>query len=131
MGFQWDEKYSTGNNEIDKQHKQIFTYLDDLEAHMKQGASLKWVTHFMTALGLYTRTHFCFEEICMRRTKCPVADKNKQQHGKLLKIFDKAQKRFEKEGVSDELLIEVQNFLTSWLVNHIMKIDVHLKACAK
>lgn len=131
MGFQWDDKYSTGNDEIDKQHKQIFAYLDDLEAHMKQGATLQWVTNFMDALGLYTRSHFCYEEICMRRLKCPVSEKNKQQHGKLLQLFNHAQKRFEKEGVSDELLVEVQQFLTSWLVNHIMKIDIHLRACAK
>ena len=131
MGFQWDDKYATGNDEIDKQHKQIFAYLDDLEAHMEKGASQKWVTQFMSSLGLYTRSHFCYEEICMRQVKCPVADKNKEQHGKLLGLFAKTQKRFDTEGVSDELLKEVQRFLTSWLVNHIMKIDVHLKACIK
>jgi len=131
MGFQWDDKYATGNDEIDKQHKQIFAYLDDLEAHMEKGASQKWVTQFMSSLGLYTRSHFCYEEICMRQVKCPVADKNKEQHGKLRALFAKAQKRFDTEGVSDELLKEVQRFLTSWLVNHIMKIDVHLKACIK
>ena len=129
MGFQWDEKYSTGNDEIDKQHKQIFAYLDDLEEHIENGASQKWVENFMTSLGLYTRSHFCFEEICMRRAKCAVASQNKVQHGKLLAAFSAAQQRFEREGVSDELLQQLRTFLTSWLVNHIMKIDTHLKDC--
>ena len=131
MGIQWDDKYSTGNAEIDSQHKQIFSYLDDLEDHMKSGASQKWVESFMASLGIYTRTHFCYEEVCMRQAKCSVAAKNKDQHGKLLEAFGKAKMRFEAEGVSDELLDQLQKFLTSWLVNHIMKIDIHLKDCVK
>jgi hemerythrin-like metal-binding protein len=129
MGFKWDDKYSTGNKEIDEQHKQIFAYLDELELHIAQGASQRWVGQFMEDLGLYTRTHFCYEEICMRQTQCPVAGKNKEQHTKLLAAFASAEQRFELEGVSDELLQQLKNFLTSWLVNHIMKIDIHLKSC--
>ncbi|MDQ6980166.1 MAG: hemerythrin family protein [Ghiorsea sp.] len=131
MGFQWDDKYSTGNTEIDNQHKQIFAYLDELEERIENGASQKWVQNFMDALGLYTRSHFCYEEICMRQAKCSVAAKNKDQHAKLLAAFSKAAKRFEREGVSDELLAQLQAFLTSWLVNHIMKIDIHLNECNK
>ena len=131
MGLVWDDKYSTGDEEIDKQHMQLFTYLDDLEQHIKDGASEKYVKGFLNALGLYTRSHFCYEEICMRKNQCPVAEKNKVQHAKLLKAFSDAQQRFDIEGVSDELLMQLRNFPTSWLVNHIMKIDVHLKACVK
>ncbi len=130
MGFQWDEKYSTGNAEIDKQHKQIFAYLDELEEHIEKGASQEWASRFMADLGLYTRSHFCYEEMCMRRAKCAAAAQNKVQHTKLLAAFSAVQKRFEREGVSDELLSQLQTFLTSWLVNHIMKIDVRLKDCS-
>jgi hemerythrin-like metal-binding protein len=129
LGFKWDDKYSTGNDEIDNQHKQIFAYLDELEDHIENGASQQWVEQFMTSLGLYTRSHFCFEEMCMRRAKCVTASKNKVQHGKLLAAFSAVQKRLEKEGISDELLQQLRSFLTSWLVNHIMKIDIHLRDC--
>ncbi|MDQ7002417.1 MAG: hemerythrin family protein [Ghiorsea sp.] len=131
MGFQWDDKYSTGNDEIDNQHKQIFAYLDELEEHIEKGASQLWVENFMSALGLYTRSHFCYEEICMRQSKCAIAAKNKDQHAKLLAAFHKAEKKLEREGISDALLQQLKDFLTSWLVNHIMKIDIHLKACIK
>ena len=131
MGFQWDDKYATGNDEIDKQHKQIFAYLDELEDHIEHGASQQWVENFMSALGLYTRSHFCYEEICMRQAKCPIATKNKGQHTKLLAAFHKAEQKLEREGISDDLLQQLKDFLTSWLVNHIMKIDIHLRACTK
>ncbi len=129
MGFQWDDKYATGNEEIDNQHKKIFAYLDELEEHIENGADQEWMEHFMNALGLYTRSHFCFEEMCMRRAKCAVASQNKVQHTKLLSAFSAAQKRFQQEGVTAELLQQLQAFLTSWLVNHIMKIDIHLRDC--
>ncbi|MDQ7004476.1 MAG: bacteriohemerythrin [Ghiorsea sp.] len=129
MGFQWDDKYSTGNDIIDQQHKQIFAYLDELEDHIENGASQEWVETFMSAIGLFTRSHFCFEEMCMRKAKCDVASQNKVQHTKLLAAFSAAQQRFKNEGVTDELLSHLQKFLTSWLVNHIMKIDVHLNDC--
>ncbi len=129
MGFQWDDKYSTGNDEIDKQHKQIFAYLDELEDHIEKGASQEWVERFMSGVGLYTRSHFCFEEMCMRRSKCAAAAQNKVQHTKLLAAFSAADKRLKQEGISDALLQQLRTFLTSWLVNHIMKIDVKLKDC--
>ena len=131
MAIKWDDKYSTGNDDIDNQHKQIFAYLDDLEDHIENGASEKWVSDFMSALGLYTRSHFCFEEVCMRRAKCDVASQNKVQHGKLLVAFTAANQRFKSEGISDELLQQLRKFLTSWLVNHIMKVDIHLQDCIK
>jgi hemerythrin-like metal-binding protein len=129
MGFQWDDKYSTGNIEIDNQHKQIFAYLDELEEHIENGASQEWVEQFMSAVGLFTRSHFCYEEMCMRKAKCAVASQNKIQHSKLLAAFAAAKKRFERDGVSDEFLDQLRKFLTSWLVNHIMKIDIQLKDC--
>jgi len=52
-------------------------------------------------------------------------------HAKLLDAFAEAQQRFDIEGVSEKLLLQLRNFLISWLVNHIMQIDVHLKACIK
>jgi len=130
MAIKWDVKYSTGNDEIDNQHKQIFAYLDELEDHIEHGASEKWVSDFMVSLGLYTRSHFCFEEVCMRRAKCAIASKNKIQHGKLLATFAATQKKFKADGITDELLQQLRVFLTSWLVNHIMKVDIQLKDSA-
>lgn len=131
MAIKWDDKYATGNVEIDNQHKQIFAYLADLEDHMETGATQKWVASFMNTLGIYTRTHFCYEEVCMRQVKCPIAATNKSQHGKLLEAFGDAMTRFESEGVSDDFLESLKAFLTNWLVNHIMKTDMHIKACIK
>jgi hemerythrin-like metal-binding protein len=129
MPIAWSDDYSTGNPDIDEQHKQLFQYLADLEEHMAGGADEAYVKRFLDMLGLYTRSHFCFEEICMRRSKCPVAEKNKEQHRKLLDTYRLYRERFEREGVSEDLLEKLHAFLESWLVNHILRIDTHLRNC--
>ena len=128
----WTEDYATGDPEIDAQHKQLFQYIDDLEKHLSAGdINEAYMKQFLDWLGLYTRTHFCYEEICMRRRNCPVAGKNKEQHEKLLKAYQDFRHRFEVEGISKELLERLHNFLLSWLKNHILRIDTHLRACAR
>ncbi len=130
MATAWSDEYATGDAEVDTQHKQLFQYLADLEAHMESGIDEIYVKKFLKTLGIYTRSHFCYEEICMRVKKCPVAEKNKDQHGKLLEAYTQFCQRFEREGVSDDLLARLHDFLESWLINHIMKVDTHLRKCA-
>jgi hemerythrin len=129
MAVEWKDEYSTGEPEIDKQHKVIFKYLADLELHMKEGIDARYVGNLLENIGLFTRSHFCYEEICMRRSKCPIAAKNKEHHTKLLASYTHFCERFEHEGASDDLVQKLHAFLESWLVNHILKIDTHLKAC--
>ncbi len=130
MAIAWSDDYATGDDEIDRQHKQLFKYLEDLEEHMKQGVDAEYLKDFLKALGIYTRSHFCYEESCMRRKKCPIAKKNQEQHDKLLDAYKHYLHRFEVEGVSEDLVRKLHDFLVSWLVNHILKIDTHLRACA-
>lgn len=129
MAVVWKEEYNTGNDKIDKQHKILFGYLEDLEVHMKEGIDAQYVHRMLDDLGLFTRTHFCYEEICMRRVQCVAAATNKVQHGKLLALYTEYCQRFEREGISVDLVQKLHDFLESWLVNHILKIDTNLRAC--
>jgi len=130
MAITWKEEFNTGEPEVDKQHKVLFKYLEDLEAHMKAGdINDQYVKTLLNNIGIFTRSHFCYEEICMRRVKCPVAAENKDYHAKLLAAYTSYCERFAIEGASDTLIQKLHDFLESWLVNHILKIDTHLRAC--
>jgi len=131
MALVWKDEYNTGEPEVDKQHQILFQYLADLETHMKEGIDAQYIGLLLNNLGIFTRSHFCYEEICMRRFKCPVAAKNKEQHEKLLDAFTQHVRRFEIEGISDDLVQKLHDFLKNWLINHILKVDVHMKACVK
>jgi len=130
MPIVWKEEYNTGEPEVDKQHKVIFKYLEDLESHMQAGdINDRYIKMLLDNLGIFTRSHFCYEEICMRRLKCPVAAENKEFHAKLLAAYGRYCERFEVEGASDDLIQKLHDFLESWLVNHILKIDTQMLAC--
>ncbi len=130
MPIVWKEEYNTGEPEVDKQHKVIFKYLEDLESHMQAGdINDRYIKMLLDNLGIFTRSHFCYEEICMRRLKCPVAAENKDFHAKLLAAYTRYCERFEVEGASDDLIQKLHDFLESWLVNHILKIDTQMRAC--
>jgi len=130
MPIVWKDEYNTGEPEVDKQHKILFKYLEDLEAHMKAGdINDHYVKMLLDNLGIFTRSHFCYEEICMRRLKCPVAAENKMIHAKLLAAYTSFRERFDLEGISDDLIQKLHDFLESWLINHILKIDTQLRDC--
>ena len=131
MPLAWKEEYSSGEEQVDKQHKVLFGYLEKLEKNMESGVTERQLNSLLGNLGLYTRSHFCYEEICMRKLQCPVSEKNKEQHAKLLDAYVHYLHRFEVEGISDDLVQKLHDFLQSWLVNHILKIDTHLKARIK
>lgn len=130
MTIAWSEEYSTVDSQVDKQHQVLFGYLSKLEENMAKGVTERQIKSLLDNLGLYTRSHFCYEEICMRKKQCPVSEKNKEQHAKLLDAYVHYRQRFEVEGLSDELVQGLHDFLESWLVNHILKIDTHLRACS-
>jgi len=127
MAFAWSDDYSVGDAEIDLQHKQLFQYLAELEEHMEAGVTEDYLGKFLNHLGIYTRSHFCYEEILMRQKKCPIAKTNQEQHDKLLAAYKHYLQRFEIEGISDDLIKKLHDFLVSWLVNHILKVDTNLK----
>jgi hemerythrin len=127
MAIEWKDEYNTGEADVDDQHRIIFKYLADLEAQMERGVDERYIKMLLDNLGLFTRSHFCYEEIYMRRIKSPVAAKNKEQHEKLLKEYGRYCQRFEVEGLSDDLVKGLHDFLANWLVNHILKTDIHMR----
>lgn len=127
----WDDKYSTGVESIDKQHKMLFEFTNDLEMIIKDGRGLSYVTTSAEFLEKYVKAHFHFEEDCMFKHQCPIAGKNKEAHEKFLQAYDNFKIKLQSETYSDELLKTLHKFLENWITNHIMTIDVGLKNCVK
>ncbi|MCF7820967.1 MAG: bacteriohemerythrin [Mariprofundaceae bacterium] len=127
MTVEWKDEYNTGEADIDDQHQVIFKYLADLEAQMEKGVDERYIKMLLDNLGLFTRSHFCYEEIYMRRIKSPMAAVNKEQHEKLLEEYGRYRQRFEVEGISDDLVKGLHDFIANWLINHILKVDIHMR----
>lgn len=128
--IQWDDKYCTGIDKVDEHHKKLFEMLNAFENDIKQGAGEKACRATLIFLSGYVKNHFGFEEKCMTEYNCPVAGKNFAAHQEFLETFKSFEERLGKEGFTWNLLRELHAAAEEWLVNHICKIDIHLKSCA-
>ncbi len=90
MTLIWKAGYSTGVPEIDEQHRQVFSLLNDLEGMIAKGVyDSPELNARIKHLGTHITRHFNSEEGCMDRVNCPMAMKNKQEHEQFLNRFVK------------------------------------------
>lgn len=126
----WKDFYATGVAEIDKQHRDLFSMVNKLESLIENEVGFgPEVDMLMGFLKAYTKSHFVYEEMCMRTRMCPAKAKNEKAHAYFLEFFNEFMNEYQYEGSSLTMLKRLHNILEDWLVSHIMKIDVHLRDC--
>ncbi len=129
MAAIWSQSMSTGVPEVDNQHKELFRQLDSLHAAMSQGCGRNEIEKTLDFLGDYVVKHFAEEEELMADVACPAAAENKRAHREFLTLFNTFRKRFDEAGASISLVMEINETVSHWLVQHIGKIDMQLKDC--
>ncbi|MBI4388772.1 MAG: bacteriohemerythrin [Nitrospinae bacterium] len=119
--FSWDQSYSVGVNEIDNQHKQIFSFINQLYKAMMKGQGKEAMGKILDALVDYTATHFAYEERLMTQTGYGGYDEHLDKHKKLVAQVLEFQGQY-KKGMAD-VNYDLFDFLKGWLRNHIHGID--------
>ncbi len=128
MPVEWNESYAVGEARIDRQHKNLFEFINRLETLIAQRRlEASEVENLFAFLDAYVNTHFAYEELCMTLRGCPVAKKNKEAHDKFLAFWQGFLKEYTPHSVSLKALEDLQETLASWLRQHICKIDVKLR----
>lgn len=126
----WSEEYSTGVREIDNQHKDLFDFINKLdeclENEIHYGPQIQGLIGFLTA---YTKSHFIYEEMCMRTRLCPAKEKNEKAHQNFIEYYTNFINEYPFADDQGKLLLDLSVFLKKWMIDHICKIDVHLKNC--
>ncbi len=131
MKLEWSDSFTTGVPEVDDQHKELIRQLNLLYGAMAEGKSQDQIAKILDFLGNYAVWHFGSEEECMAKHACPAAEANKKAHAQFIELFGTMQKRFQKEGPTTALVVEVQQQTSNWVVNHILRIDTKLRSCLK
>jgi len=128
--IKWEDSYSTGVAELDKQHRNLFQYCNDLGDGIHSGdISQNVLVQALTFLEKYIEDHFGREETCMHKFACPIAEKNKFAHQKFIESYKNFQRMISENSDSGVILRELHFFLENWLIEHIGGIDVKLKPC--
>jgi hemerythrin len=119
--YEWKDSYSVKVNQIDQQHKTLFSLINDLHSAMKLGKAGDVVAKTLEGLISYTKTHFRDEEAMLSKAKYPLLPQHKAIHdGFIAKIVELQQKS--KSG-NLSLSIEMLQFLGEWIKNHILQTD--------
>jgi len=129
--IKWEERFATGDDGVDRQHKLLFDMFNDFEASIHEGRGESYLKSSFPLLEAYAQAHFKFEEDCMERHHCPVSQDNKDSHQTFIVKVQDFKKKFQSGLHEDDLYIQVHAFIERWITSHVIGIDTHLKACIK
>lgn len=126
MGIQWRDSLSIGVEEIDKQHKELLERFNRLLAACESGKGREELKGLLTFLDEYVIQHFRDEESIQRLRGYPGYESHKEEHQSFTLRLKALQKQIEAEGMAVNHVMEANNLLLKWLVNHISKSDMEL-----
>lgn len=125
----WSPELATGVAEVDNDHQQLITSLNQLELALKAGEGSKHIAVLLKFLEHYANIHFAREEACMHRLQCPTAQANVQAHAQFRATFGRAKERLASPTAGPLIAVQVHRELCDWVVKHIMRIDSGLRQC--
>lgn len=128
--FTWRDEYSVNVKEIDDQHKQLVSMVNELHEAMMQQRAKDVLGGLLNKLVSYCASHFAAEEKLMQNSGYPDYAAHKAKHDKMTSKVLALQNDL-KAGKMN-LTIEVSQFLKDWLDKHILgtdkKYSAHLNA---
>lgn len=127
--FSWNDDLATGNSFIDNDHRKLITMVNALYDAMAKGQANDIMNKVLNNLIIYTREHFAREELEMDRIKYADSQAHKAEHNKLLSQVLDLKAKLDAGGKINA--VATSSFLSDWLRNHILMVDMQLAAALK
>ena len=121
----WNNSFSVGVQELDKQHKKLINLINNLIEMKDAKVDSEIISDALTEMTKYTLEHFEAEEKLMNENNYPDYSLHKGQHMQ----FKKQTAKFCMDTMSykSTIPIEILTFLKEWLINHILDSDMQYK----
>jgi len=126
MSVKWQKEYATGVVEIDSQHQELFSQLDDLLDAIEKGKGQKVLSDIHSFLDDYTRKHFTAEEGLQRKFNYPHVALHCEEHKSFLNNLERLKSRIAADGPTDAVVKLTRDTLVNWLIHHVCTTDKHL-----
>lgn len=118
----WEESLSVKVSEIDSQHKKLVGLINKLHDAMKERKASEVLSGVIDELVDYAISHFHTEERYFDRFNYLKATAHKKEHNDFVNKVAAFKNDFSKGKAM--LSMEIMEFLKSWLINHIKKVDM-------
>jgi len=116
----WSTDLNTGIEIIDKQHKVIVDYINQLDHARTSGHEKDAIAKVIDDLVDYTISHFAFEESLQEEAKYPFLKAHKKVHELFVKRVNEYQERFK---LGEDISEELHKLMFNWLFSHIKRDD--------
>lgn len=123
--YEMKDEYLTGIEFIDNEHRRLFEIADEVyELSVNEFIADKYdnIKDVLRELREYTKMHFAHEEEYMKSINYKKMFTQIMEHKAFVEKLDELDIDSLDEN-SDEIISEILEFLTNWLVNHIMYND--------
>ncbi|TIH16515.1 hypothetical protein D0S45_08860 [Marinifilum sp. JC120] len=115
----WDDKYSIGNEEIDRQHMQLFEMMNQCISE-KSDSPLKYLALAREMLA-YCQIHFKTEEEFMYEINYPFVKEHVLEHKSITAAVEKLTVHlYNKNEVESDA---IDKFVFSWVAQHVIQKD--------
>ena len=125
--FEMKPEYYIGIDMIDQEHKQLFDYASEAYELLQEEFTPDKYDKFdaiLEKLRHYTVIHFSDEAAYMESIQYKKIFTQKIQHQEFINKLDEFIDQHEKdEENQDEQIMDILNYLTDWLINHILHVD--------
>jgi hemerythrin len=123
--IQWSDDYRLGIDAIDEQHKHLFEIANQAYQLLLNNLRLDKYDSILAILDElkdYTVDHFHDEEKYMASIHYPKLLSHKVQHDDFIEKISSVELKAMDDN-QDGFLLDILDFITNWLLNHILKTD--------
>ena len=125
--YEMKPEYFTGIDMIDEEHKKLFEYADEAYELLHEEFTPDKYDHIakiLEELREYTKKHFADEEEYMESIQYKRLFTQKIQHQQFIEKLEQFDlNHLNENGQQDQQITEILDFLTNWLVDHILHVD--------
>jgi hemerythrin len=128
MPLVWDDNLLLGVEDIDQQHREIFSRFEKLSYACQEQQGSDVVRESLDYLQEYVAHHFAAEESIMEKLAYPDLDIQREQHAAFRKDIDAMIAASQQGADGHRLSLEVDRRLVQWFILHIRNLDSKLAA---
>src|SRR5262249_31918165 len=104
-------------------HRELFARFNMLLAACDGGKGKDEVMNLLGFMKEYVKAHFAAEERLQLTTGYPLYAEHKEAHTKFTVVIDRLEQEFLAHGPTLALVIETNQTVVGWLIDHICKMD--------